>query len=122
MRAVQVGDLIAVARVLVQRDHSSWAGVLDEFLAQAHAAHLYHKRLQRPHPIWGNGSLMARAYGDFGASPLPDRHSGFLAALQATLVAIVAWREQRASGVSSAQSRAMIQSMEGRACQIQNPN
>ena len=35
--------------------------LLQTLIQQAEAAHDYHKRLQRPHPLWGNGSLMARA-------------------------------------------------------------
>ena len=33
-------------------------------LTEAHAAHHYMRRFGRPHPRWGNGSLMARALGD----------------------------------------------------------
>ena len=39
-------------------------------MAEAHAAHHYMRRFGRPHPRWGNGSLMTRALAD-GARGLP---------------------------------------------------
>ena len=35
--------------------------MIADMLHEAHAAHLYYKRMGRPHKDWGNGSLMARA-------------------------------------------------------------
>lgn len=39
-----------------QRDRA-----LQRMMIEAHAAHKFHKRKGRPHPKWGNGSLLARA-------------------------------------------------------------
>jgi hypothetical protein len=122
MRALQIGDFIAVARVLVLRDRADWAGVVRGFLVQAHAAHVFHKRLRRPHPHWGNGSLMARANAEAFAPQLRDGDMDFLAAMQECLAAVAEWRASRATPVSLAHSRAMIQQMEDRPCQTQNPS
>ena len=120
MRALQMGDLIAVARVLILREHAEWSGLVRRFLQQAHAAHAFHKRHRRPHPQWGNGSLMARANSEVFAPQPRDGDAKFLAALQLCLASVADWRVGRGSPVSSAQSRAMIPSTEGRPCQTQN--
>ena len=108
MRALQVGDLIAVARVLILRDQREWRALVQMFLQQAHAAHAFHKRRRRPHPHWGNGSLMARANVEVFAAQPRDGDATFLAALQVCLSAVVDWRERRASPVSLARCRAML--------------
>lgn len=61
MHLLLLGDLIAGARVILAVPPQVRAGVVEKLLAQAHAAHLYQKRFARPHPLWGNGSLMGRA-------------------------------------------------------------
>jgi serine O-acetyltransferase len=120
MRALQVGDLIAVARVLILRERHEWRALVQMFLQQAHAAHAFHKRRRRPHPQWGNGSLMARANTEVFAPQPRDGDADFLAALQHCLAAIAAWRAHRANPVSLAGSRAIIPITEDGPCQIQN--
>lgn len=61
MRAVLMGDIIATARALLAVRPEDRAGVLAVIFCEAHAAHHFYKRKGRPHPEWGNGSLMARA-------------------------------------------------------------
>ena len=59
MRRVLIGDLLAAAAVIgVAADPAQATQTL---ITQADAAHRYTKRFGRPHPRWGNGSLMARA-------------------------------------------------------------
>ncbi len=61
MRAVLMGDIIATARALLVVQPEDRARVLARIFCEAHAAHHFYKRKGRPHPEWGNGSLMARA-------------------------------------------------------------
>jgi hypothetical protein len=61
MRSILLGDIIAAARALLAVPSNRRIGLLDTLIQQADAAHHYHKRLAKPHPVWGNGSLMARA-------------------------------------------------------------
>ena len=61
MRTILLGDVISTARALLNVRCDLRVDLLDTIIQQADAAHLYHKRLSRPHPLWGNGSLMARA-------------------------------------------------------------
>jgi hypothetical protein len=65
MRPVLIGDVIAVARVLFVLGETEWSGCVDRLLWQAMVADRYRKRLGKPHPAWGNGSLMSAA----GAEP-----------------------------------------------------
>ena len=57
MRRVLVGDVLALAAVMHRHPDPALAARL---LAEAHAAHRYFRRFGRPHPQWGNGSLMGR--------------------------------------------------------------
>lgn len=61
MRTTMLGDIIAAARVLLAITPGAYPVAIDRMLAEAHFAHQYFKRLGRPHPLWGNGSLMGRA-------------------------------------------------------------
>lgn len=54
-------DLLAATRLLQTLPPADRAPMADRLIHQAHAAHHYHRRMGRPHPLWGNGSLMARA-------------------------------------------------------------
>jgi hypothetical protein len=68
MRPVLIGDVIAAARVLFVLGEEHWTGCIDRLIWQAQVADRYRRRLGRPHPAWGNGSLMAVA----GAEPKAD--------------------------------------------------
>ena len=61
MRRLLLGDVIAAARALLVLPADQRKGLLDAMIHQADAAHRFFKRYSRPHPKWGNGSLMARA-------------------------------------------------------------
>ncbi len=54
-----IGDVIAVARVLFVLPERDWTSCVDRLIWQAKVADRYRRRLGRPHPAWGNGSLLA---------------------------------------------------------------
>ncbi len=54
-----IGDVLAAARVLFVLGEEDWIGCIDRLIWQAQVADRYRRRLGKPHPIWGNGSLMA---------------------------------------------------------------
>lgn len=56
MRRVLLGDVLALAAYLRQNAQAD-AGLR---MAEVHAAHRYMQRFGRPHPRWGNGSIMSR--------------------------------------------------------------
>ncbi|MBL4927548.1 DUF7742 family protein [Fuscibacter oryzae] len=64
MRRALIGDLLAAARVLSAQPPHLRAGVMDRLIDQAHAAHRYMARFGRPHLLWGDGSLLARALAE----------------------------------------------------------
>ncbi len=72
MRKVLVCDLTAAAQILALRPALERAALLDSLLDQAHAADLYARRFGRLHPVWGNGSLMARALAERPQSNPPQ--------------------------------------------------
>lgn len=61
MRRCLIGDITTAAAALSAAAPPDRPRLADRLLAEAHAAHSYAKRFAKPHPDWGNGSLMARA-------------------------------------------------------------
>lgn len=72
MRYCLVDDLLVGARMLSRLSVDQRAQQADQLLHEAHAAHLYTKRFGQPHPVWGNGSLMARALAEGSAQSSPQ--------------------------------------------------
>ena len=62
MRRILIGDLLAAASVIGAA--ADPCRTTQTLITQADAAHRYTKRFGRPHPLWGNGSLMARAMAE----------------------------------------------------------
>lgn len=95
MRPILIGDIIAVARSVLDLPRREWANRIIVMLDQAHIADKVTKRTGRPHPVWGNGSLLS------ASKPKPDRPEPFardvhyLEALRETLVQILEWKRQR---------------------------
>lgn len=87
MRQVLIGDLMAAARVIVPLPAQDRRPVLRRLLAETHAAHLYAKRFGRPHRLWGNGSLMARAMA-IQPEPVPPWGRPLRAALAEVIAAL----------------------------------
>lgn len=69
MRRCLIGDIMAAASVIGAADAQFMQQKALRLLAEADAAHRYYKRFARPHPTWGNGSLMARAMAEPLALP-----------------------------------------------------
>ncbi|NEY89287.1 DUF7742 family protein [Tabrizicola oligotrophica] len=61
MRRCMLDDLLAGAGRLADVPPALRRNLADRMIHEAHAAHHYMRRFGRPHPGWGNGSLMARA-------------------------------------------------------------
>lgn len=57
-------DLLAGAGRLAAEPPGQRRTLADRLVAEAHAAHHFMRRTGKPHPVWGNGSLMARAFAD----------------------------------------------------------
>lgn len=68
MRRCLLDDLLAGAGRLTQVAAPARPALARRLLYEAHAAHHYMRRFGRPHPRWGNGSLMTRALGDAPAT------------------------------------------------------
>lgn len=64
MRRCMLDDLLAGAGRISIVATSLRADLARRLVLEAHAAHHYMRRMGRPHPRWGNGSLMARALSD----------------------------------------------------------
>jgi len=88
---------MAAARVLLRVPDGKRQAVMQQMLERASIADLYYKRLGRGHPEWGNGSLMAVAFGrDMAPEPFlddPDYCSCFVVVFEA----LIRWRSERAS-------------------------
>lgn len=79
MRRCLPGDLIEAATLLAASAEP--ALLIDRLADQADAAHRYAKRFGRAHPLWGNGSLMARALIETGPRHKTPHSARFLSAL-----------------------------------------
>lgn len=98
MRRCMLDDLLAGAGRLslvppIMRPH-----LADRLLVEAHAAHHYMRRFGRPHPRWGNGSLMTRALADC-ADRLPLCYAS-LAVMAAAVAHFRAGNSLRGHGLS----------------------
>lgn len=91
MRPLLHGDLIETARALEMLAPEQRGIAVGRWLDEAHAADLFRKRTGRAHPIWGNGSLLARVICEPRA---PDRAlgAGYLRALGEVSAALIDWR------------------------------
>lgn len=97
MRPILIGDVVALARVLLARPDDDWAQCLSRALRLAEFADVYRQRTGQSHPVFGNGTLMAVAAG-FCREPEPAQVQGrYLAALLAVVAAV---RERELSFVS----------------------
>lgn len=85
-----LADLAATAQLLARWPEADRPAQLDRLLSQTHAADCFSRRLGRPHPQWGNGSLLARALAE-PTSPLPEDHH-YWASLSLVAAAIAARR------------------------------
>ena len=92
MRCCLIGDLLAAADCVAGMAGADQARLLARLLAEAHAAHRYSRRFGRPHPLWGDGSLMARVLAEPQA---PARGPLDLAALAAVATSLLRFQQDR---------------------------
>ena len=91
MRRCLIGDLLVAADHVAGMAGAERARHLARLFTEAHAAHRYARRFGRPHPLWGDGSLMARVRAE---CPLP-KGSLDLAALAAVATSLLQFRDER---------------------------
>ena len=60
MRAIFHSDVMALARVLAQVPEPRRARLCERLIEQTDCADRYMRRLGKPHPDWGNGTLLSR--------------------------------------------------------------
>lgn len=89
MRTILIGDIIAAARAILVLPAAEQGCFLHVMLGQAHAAHLFHKHKKRPHPKWGNGSLMARVNEEPQVQEPFASDLAYLQALQKVIGALI---------------------------------
>ncbi|MCB2116553.1 MAG: hypothetical protein KDE00_09710 [Rhodobacteraceae bacterium] len=97
MRPITHGDVVAVARRLLDLPVAGHKAAVAAFLDRAEAADRFRKRHGRAHPFWGNGSLMAVALS--GAPPRGEPHLSDPVYLQAiaTVIEGILDRRKRAT-------------------------
>ena len=81
MRRCLPGDLIEAATLIAASETCDKSAICATLIDQADAAHRYAKRFGRAHPLWGNGSLMARALAETANRRVAQNSEGFLSAL-----------------------------------------
>ena len=95
MRTITHGDVTAVARAIHALPTEAQRHIVLRFLERAHAADLFRKRLGRPHPFWGNGSLMAAVLSDGCIRPEPFlSDTPYLEALALVIDTVLDWRRR----------------------------
>lgn len=93
MRRVLVGDLLAFAGWLRDLPQETWRSEASTALDRIHAADKFRKRFGVIHPEWGDGSMIAYVLSNQAAPSLVNVSTeGNMAALQATIEQLRAWR------------------------------
>ena len=92
MRQIMYGDVIAAATAVRRLVPDVRATAVWHMLENADVADRYRKRLGRPHPRLGNGSLMsaARHGGDLHESFLSDLE--YLRSVDVVIQMLIKWR------------------------------
>ena len=67
-----MADLAATAHLLARWPAADRPALLDRLLSQAQAADCFCRRFHRPHPLWGDGSLLSRTLADTVPSRFED--------------------------------------------------
>lgn len=89
MRTVLLGDIVATARALMAVPNDLRADLLTSIIDQTHTAHHFHKKMSKPHPKWGDGSLMARANMERQVAEPFASDTDYLKTLQLVLEALI---------------------------------
>jgi hypothetical protein len=94
MRPILHGDLVAAARVLVRLAPADRPAQMQAMQAAADLADRYRRRLRRPHPRYGGGSLMA-ASAAWPKAPEPwPGDAEYLRCLAVVIAALLARRDR----------------------------
>ena len=96
MRRIMIGDVVATAQALARWPETDRRALLDRLITEAHAADRFSRRFCKPHPVWGNGSLLGRALAE-PPFPFPEEQN-FWACLS-LVAATIAERRQAARHV-----------------------
>lgn len=94
MRPIMADDILLVIRALGRVTSAQRRVVLAQWITQAHWADLYRKRLRKPHPLWGNGSLMSRVMME----PLAPHGATIgvdLDAMEQVILTLQLWRKRQ---------------------------
>jgi hypothetical protein len=102
MRQILHGDVVAAATVITRLAPDLRAKAVWRMLEGADAADRYRKRLGRPHPRLGNGSLMAAARNEADASEPFLSDLEYLRCVEVVIQMLVKWRLR--VGISDAET------------------
>lgn len=95
MRPVTHGDVVAAATAIRPLPAALRRQEVLRLLERAHAADLFRKRTGRPHPFWGDGSLMGIALKDGTSRTEPFLSDPeHLSALAAVIETLLEWRRR----------------------------
>lgn len=99
MRQILMGDIVAVARSLMDVPPQMQASAANTMFYRAHVADKFMKRTGVPHPVWGNGSLLAcAASGPSKAEPFPN-NLAYLSSLGLVIEELIAWKRLRCRSI-----------------------
>ncbi|PYE85726.1 hypothetical protein [Pseudoroseicyclus aestuarii] len=94
MRPLLPGDMDQAVRALLAVPEARRAALAGRLILRAHAADKWRKRLRRPHPLWGDGSLMAASMRAPQAGWRGRFDADWCAALAVLLAALAEWRRR----------------------------
>lgn len=92
MRRCLIGDILAAAAVCARAPADDHADIAHQLIMQADAAHRYAKYHHKIHPVWGNGSLMARAMAEKRGVGADFGSVQFLEAMAVVTTALAHWK------------------------------
>ncbi|WP_282367310.1 hypothetical protein [Defluviimonas aestuarii] len=96
MRQVIHGDVVAVARAVVDLPPACRVSEIRRVLECAHAADLYRKHTGRSHPSWGNGSLAGAVMGKAAKVTEPFLSDlRYLEAMAAVIETLLDWKHRK---------------------------
>ncbi len=97
MRPVQLADLDGAARALLRAEPSQRVSAAHALCNEARVADKYRKRIGRPHPMFGTGTLMAAA-ARYEKYPRHDQcDSAYLECLRIIIDQVITTRRDHAA-------------------------
>lgn len=95
-RRVLLNDLSALARILMPVEPADRQVLARHVLERAGHADKYRKRLKRPHPRWGDGTVASATRGFPRASRCGFDNSEYCVCFETALTALLSHRSARA--------------------------